>query len=84
MSDRAIAKQKIRRAAEATTEIDKILWEPIQRLRDAGQGSNGAGIYSDLSRMRLALLEASAAIKRANETMNATAWPTNEDYDTAD
>lgn len=80
-TDRIHARTKINRAAQATARIDKDLWGPIQRLQDAGRGSNGAGIYSDLSRFRSALADAAAAIRGAQDVMKATEWPTDRDYD---
>lgn len=82
MSVKCIARERIRKAQEATDKIDKDLWGPIERLQRAGSCGNGAGIFSDVSLLRSALAEAAAAIKRAQDIMKETDWPTNVDYDT--
>lgn len=83
MSAKSIARERIHLAAAATARIDSDLWRPIERLQEAGRCGNGAGIYCDISRFRSALSEAAAAIKRAQEIMGSTEWPTDNDYDIA-
>lgn len=78
---KAIARAKIIRAREATKAIDGDLWDPIDRLRQAGNLSNGAGIYADIPRFRRALADAFAAISRARKIVEVTDWPTDHDYD---
>ena len=80
-TDRILARAKINRAARETKRIDDELWGPLKRLENAGSCGNGAGIYSDISLFRSALAEAAAAIKRAQDIVKATDWPTPHDYD---
>jgi hypothetical protein len=80
-ADRILARAKINRAQRETARINDVLWESIRCLQGAGCRSNGAGIFSDLSRFRSALAEAAIAIKRAQDIVKATDWPTDNDYD---
>jgi hypothetical protein len=85
MSDDRIstAREKIRKARDATLGIDLDLWSAIERLQRVGQVANGAAIYADVPAFRSALAVAASAIMRAQEIVRATDWPTAEDYDVA-
>lgn len=75
--------EKIHQARAATAGIDLGLWDAIATLQRTGRVGNGAGIYSDVSAFRRALTDAAAAIVRAQQIVEATDWPTEEDYDAA-
>lgn len=75
-------RRKISAAQKATLEIDECLIPSANRLLRAVQESNGAAIYPDPSRVRSAMADMEAAIKRAREIYIQTAWPTDVDYDT--
>ncbi len=84
MSTKEIARRHIQAAQDATTEIDNGgLWRALQRLQDAGRGSNGAGIFCDVSQFKSALREAAAEIKAAQKIMDETCWPTDHEYNIA-
>jgi hypothetical protein len=83
MSAQTLAREKIRKARDATAGIDLGLWDAIERLQRIGQVSNGAAIYADVPGFRAALGAAASAIVRAQEIVRATDWPTDEDYDIA-
>lgn len=77
------ARRKIELAALATAKMDDLLIPAIDNLRSAAHGGNGAGIYSDLSRLRSAMASMSSALRDAQKIYDATSWPTNDDYDAA-
>ena len=84
MSVKCIARERINKAQAATTQIDNGgLWQSLQRLQDAGRGSNGAGIFCDIPRFESALREAAAEIAAAQKIINETQWPSDADYDAA-
>jgi hypothetical protein len=84
MSTKCIARQRVQDAQKATDLIDRGgLWNSLQRLQDAGRGSNGAGVFCDISRLKGALSEAAAEIARAQKIMAETQWPSDRDYDEA-
>jgi hypothetical protein len=82
-SAQTLAREKIRKARDATAGIDLGLWDAITALQRIGQVSNGAAIYADVPGFRAALGHAASAIVRAQEIVRATDWPTDEDYDIA-
>ena len=84
MSVKTIARERINAAKKATDQIDRGgLWRALERLQDAGRGSNGAGIFCDISRFNTALRDVAAEVKNAQAIMAATNWPSEHDYDIA-
>lgn len=69
----------VARATAAT--IDDALWPAIERLNQVGQVGNGSGIYADVSAFKQSLRVAAATIAAALTLIEATEWPSNEDYD---
>lgn len=83
-TERMKSRARITAAAQATSAIDGGgLWDALTRLQRVGGVGNGAGVYADVRAVRSALADAAAEIKRAQEIMGATDWPTEADYDAA-
>ena len=75
------ARTRITEAAKATQRIDGLIFPAIDNLRAAVVHGNGAGVYSDVSRVRGAIAAAKTAIAQAELIVRETPWPSNEDYD---
>jgi hypothetical protein len=77
--------EKIQAAAAATDKIHPLVECANEHLeRFQWRVFNGAGVYADPSSLARQLREAQAAINDALRHFNATAWPSNEDYDRAE
>lgn len=81
-AERLASRTRIEAAARATAAIDSGgLWDALTRLQRVGGIGNGAGVYADVRSVRSALADAAVEIKRAQEIMGTTDWPTEADYD---
>lgn len=73
---------KIDDAAAATDRIQDHVDNAFDALRSAQV--NGFGVYADTSTRYRDLITAGDEIAAAIDTMKATDWPTNADYDAAE
>jgi hypothetical protein len=73
--------ERIAVARATTATIDDALWPAIERLQKVGQVGNGAGIYADVAAFKEALRKTAATIAAAQKLIEATQWPSDEDYD---
>ena len=75
---------RIARAEGATAEVQAQVRQAMDALGEFnGRVINGFGVYADVSRQRLKLIEARDSIAAALRVMSDTAWPTSTDYDDA-
>lgn len=75
------ARNKIRLAALATKQMDELLGPAMDRLEAAIRVGNGAGIYADVSAVRVAMTRLKIAIIKAEQIDCRADWPTAADYD---
>ncbi|CUW41861.1 protein of unknown function (plasmid) [Magnetospirillum sp. XM-1] len=74
---------RIDAAANATDRILEHVGTAMNRLSQHFEGRviNGAGVISDPSQARIALSDAIASLRKAQEDFAATNWPVPADYD---
>ncbi len=78
---------KLKSAAAATETVHNHVDEALGHLEGAfngGRVANGYGIFSDPSAKRYALRQAMKHLTEALQSMDATSWPTSEDYNEAE
>lgn len=75
--------QRIDAAADATDRIFALVGETMERLSRQFEGRviNGAGVLSDPSQARAAVIKAIAELQKAQDIFVATNWPVAADYD---
>ena len=80
-----MSKAKIQAAATATDKVFELVGNALGALDEQFEGRviNGCGVHRDPSQARLALFVAIDELNKAKAIMEATAWPTNADYDQA-
>lgn len=72
-------------AADATDAVQDLIGEALEHLERAATGRiNGYGVYRDPAAVRFALRSAGKKITAALQHMEATAWPTSDDYEAAE
>lgn len=75
---------EIAKAESAPTEVQAHIGRALSALGGFnGRIINGFGVYADVSRQHLKLIEARDSIAAALKIMTDTSWPTDADYDTA-
>jgi hypothetical protein len=75
--------QKIAAAVIATERVQEEVLEALNALTGFVNHLNAFGVFSDCVHSRAGLAAARAAINRAEQIMQDTAWPVPEDYDVA-
>ena len=73
------SQSRIDKAIKASASI-QISWYTALKTLSASVETNGYGVYKDRSELRNKLIEAKASIENALETINATDWPNDDDY----
>lgn len=73
--------QKITAAVTATERVQEEVLETLNALTGFASHLNAFGVFSDCVRLRAGLAAARAAINRAEQIMQDTAWPAPHDYD---
>ncbi|ARJ66150.1 hypothetical protein WV31_10985 [Magnetospirillum sp. ME-1] len=74
---------RIDAAADATDRIFEHVGAAMRRLAQQFEGRviNGAGVASDPSQARIAVADAIADLRKAQDIFAATDWPVPADYD---